>query len=68
MLVGGGVGDGLAWGLAAAHPERFTGLVVFDCGHPRVADPEGMVRDEDCPHVQVGTTVLVSTPAAHTVA
>ncbi len=49
-------------------PERFTGLVVVDGGHPRVADVESVVRDEDCPHVQVDTTALASTPAARTVA
>jgi hypothetical protein len=47
---------------------RFVGLVVIDRGHPGVADARGVVVDEHCPPVEVGTTVLVSSPAARTVA
>lgn len=68
VLVGDGVGAEFGWRLAATHPERFTGLVVIDGGHPRVADVNGVIRDQDCPHVHVDTTALVSTPAAHAVA
>lgn len=68
VLFGDGVGAELGWRLAATHPERFTGLVVIDGGHPRVADANGVIRDQDCPHVHVDTTALVSTPAAYAVA
>ena len=34
MLVGDRFGAELAWELAAARPDRFTGLVVIDRGHP----------------------------------
>lgn len=68
VLVGDGAGAELGWKLAAGHPERFTGLVVIDAGHPRAPDVNGVIRDENCPYVQVDTTALVSTPATRTVA
>ncbi|GAA2798703.1 alpha/beta hydrolase [Mycolicibacterium pallens] len=68
LLVGDGAGAELAWDLAAAHRERFTGLVVIDRGHPRVPDSDGIVRDGDCPAVVVDTTVLVEGRSAHGVA
>jgi hypothetical protein len=43
-------------------------LVTIDVGHPRVPDTDGVIRDPDCPAVQVDTTALVSTPAAHAIA
>lgn len=68
VLVGDRSGAELAWELAAARPERFTGLVVVDRGHPRVADSQGVIRDPDCPPVEINTTVLASSPAARAVA
>jgi pimeloyl-ACP methyl ester carboxylesterase len=68
VLVGDGVGGELAWELAATRLDRFTGLVVIDCGHPRVADFAGVIRDEHCPPVEMNTTALFSTPAARAVA
>ena len=68
VLVGDRFGAELAWELAATKPERFTGLVVVDRGHPRVADPHGVIQDPDCPAVEVNTTVLATTPAARAVA
>src|ERR1700742_3180247 len=68
VVVGDRAGGDLAWELAATKVGRFVGLVVVDRGHPRIADIEGTVRDADCPPVEVGTTVLVSSPAARTVA
>lgn len=68
LLVGDRVGGELAWELAATRLDRFIGLVVIDRGHPRVADQTGVVRDENCPPVEVNTTALVSTPAARSVA
>ncbi|MCB0930567.1 MAG: alpha/beta hydrolase [Mycobacterium sp.] len=68
VLVGDRFGAELAWELAAAKPERFTGLVVVDRGHPRVPDPHGVIQDSDCPPVEVNTTVLATTPAARSVA
>ena len=68
LLVGDGAGGELAWHLAAGYRERFTGLVAIDCGHPRVPDLDGVIRDKDCPAVEVDTTVLVGTRAAHAVA
>jgi pimeloyl-ACP methyl ester carboxylesterase len=65
VVVGDQLGGGdLAWELAAHKPDRFTGLVVVDAGHPRVADQIGVVRDEECPQVEINTTVLVSTAGA----
>ena len=54
--------------LAATRPDRFTGLVVIDRGHPRVPDQDGVIIDEQCPAVEINTTALVSTLAAHIVA
>ena len=68
LLVGDRIGGELAWELAATRLDRFIGLVVIDRGHPRVADLEGVIRDEHCPPVEMNTTALVSTPAARTVA
>ena len=68
LLVGDRVGGELAWELAATRLDRFIGLVVIDRGHPRVADPAGVVRDDGCPPVEMNTTALVSTSAARAVA
>jgi pimeloyl-ACP methyl ester carboxylesterase len=68
VLFGDRAGAELAWELAASRLDRFTGLVVVDRGHPRVADQAGAVRDEDCPPVEMNTTALVSTAAARGVA
>ena len=43
MVVGDRAGAELAWELAATRLGRFVGLVVIDRGHPRVADPDGVV-------------------------
>lgn len=68
MLVGDRAGGEIAWELAASKLDRFIGLLVIDCGHPCVADMTGVVRDGDCPPVEINTTALVSTPAARAVA
>ena len=68
LLVGDRVGGELAWELAATRLDRFIGLVVIDRGHPRVADPTGVIRDDRCPPVEMNTTALVSTSAARAVA
>jgi pimeloyl-ACP methyl ester carboxylesterase len=67
-MVGVRAGAELAWRLAASRLGRFVGLVAIDRGHPRVADLDGVIRDEDCPPVEVATTVLVSSPAARAIA
>lgn len=64
VLVGDRFGAELAWEAAAARPDRFTGLVVIDRGHPRVPDPQGVIRDPDCPPVEMNTTAVVASPAA----
>jgi len=68
VVVGDRAGGTLAWELAATRPDRFTGLVVIDRGHPRVPDQEGVIVDEQCPAVEINTTALVSTPPARAVA
>jgi pimeloyl-ACP methyl ester carboxylesterase len=68
VVVGDRAGGELAWELAATRLGRFVGLVVIDRGHPRVADLSGVVLDDHCPPVEIGTTVLVSSPAARAVA
>ena len=68
LLVGDRHGGELAWELAATRLDRFIGLVVIDRGHPRVADPAGVVRDQHCPPVEMNTTALVSTSASRAVA
>lgn len=68
LLFGDRVGGELAWELAATRLDRFIGLVVIDRGHPRIADQAGVIRDGDCPPVEVNTTALVSTAAARAVA
>jgi pimeloyl-ACP methyl ester carboxylesterase len=52
VIVGDRAGAELAWEVAAARPDRFTGLVVIDRAHPRVADPNGVIRDPECPPVE----------------
>ena len=68
VVVGDRAGGDLAWELAATRLGRFVGLVVIDRGHPRVTDPNGVVRDEHCPPVEIATTVLVSSARARAVA
>jgi pimeloyl-ACP methyl ester carboxylesterase len=68
VVVGDRAGAEIAWELVATRLGRFVGLVVIDRGHPRVADSNGVVLDEQCPPVETGTTVLVSSPAARAVA
>lgn len=68
VVVGDRAGGELAWELAATKLGRFVGLVVIDRGHPRAANLEGVVVDDHCPPVEVGTTALVSSPAARKVA
>jgi len=68
VLVGDRDGAELAWELAATRLDRFTALVVIDRGHPRVPDVAGVVRHTDCPPVEINTTALVSSAAAHSVA
>ncbi|CAJ1506355.1 alpha/beta fold hydrolase [[Mycobacterium] burgundiense] len=68
VLVGDRAGAELAWDLAARRLDRFTALVVVDRGHPRAADSDGVIRDADCPPVELNTTALVSTAAARSVA
>lgn len=68
VVVGDRAGADLAWKLAATRLGRFVGLVAIDRGHPRVADVDGVVRDQECPPVEVATTVLVSSPAARAIA
>lgn len=68
VLVGDRFGAELAWEVAAARPDRFTGLVVIDRAHPRVPDPQGVIRNPDCPPVEVNTTILVTSPAARALA
>ncbi|WP_304112626.1 alpha/beta fold hydrolase [Mycolicibacterium bacteremicum] len=67
-LVGDRAGAEIAWQLAATRLDRFTGLVVIDRGHPRVADETGTIRDENCKPVEVATTVLVSNAKSAAVA
>lgn len=68
VLVGDRSGADLAWQLAATRLGRFVGLVAIDRGHPAVADAEGVIADGQCPPVEIGTTVLASSPAARTAA
>ena len=68
VLVGDRFGAEVAWELAAVRPDRFTGLVVIDRGHPAVPDAAGMIADPDCPPVEINTTALVTSPAARAVA
>jgi pimeloyl-ACP methyl ester carboxylesterase len=68
VVVGDRTGGELAWELAATRLGRFVGLVAIDRGHPRVPDLDGVIRDEDCPPVEINTTVLASSPAARAVA
>jgi pimeloyl-ACP methyl ester carboxylesterase len=68
VVVGDRAGGPLAWQLAATKLGRFVGLVVIDSGHPRVADRDGLVGDEHCPPVEIGTTMLFGSPAAGAVA
>lgn len=68
VLVGDRFGAEVAWELAAVRPDRFSGMVVIDRGHPAVADLHGVVRDPGCPPVEVNTTALVTSPATRAVA
>ncbi len=68
VVVGDRAGGALAWELAATRADRFTGLVAVDAGHPRVPDLHGTVRDAHCPPVEIDTTVLTGSAAAHSLA
>ncbi|TAM63422.1 alpha/beta hydrolase [Mycobacterium sp.] len=68
VVMGDRAGGDLAWELTATRLGRFVGLVVIDRGHPRAGDRDGAIRDGHCPPVEIGTTVLVSSPAARSVA
>lgn len=68
ILVGDRFGAEVAWELAAVRPDRFTGLVVIDRGHPAIPDAAGMIADPDCPPVEINTTALVTGAAARAVA
>ena len=68
VVAGDRFGAELAWELAAARPDRFVGLVVIDRGHPRVPDPSGVIKDPECPPVEINTTALVTSPATRAVA
>lgn len=61
-LVGSREGADLAWRLAARQFGRFASLVVVDRGHPAVPDSKGVVRESDCPPVELPTTVMVGGP------
>jgi pimeloyl-ACP methyl ester carboxylesterase len=58
LLVGDWAGGELAWELSATRPDRFTGFVVIDVGHPRVADLRGVILNDACPPVGINTTTL----------
>ncbi|OBI89041.1 alpha/beta hydrolase [Mycobacterium asiaticum] len=64
VVVGDRDSADLAWKLAATKLGRFAGLVAIDRAHPRVPDPTGAIRDDNCPPVEIATTVLVSSPSA----
>jgi len=68
LLVGDGTGAELAWDLAVGHRGRFTGLVAIDCGHPGVPNTNGVIREKDCPAVELDTTILAGGRSAHAVA
>ncbi|OBH55593.1 alpha/beta hydrolase [Mycobacterium sp. E2479] len=68
VVMGDRAGGELAWELTATRLGRFVGLVVIDRGHPQATAYEGAFTDGHCPPVEVGTTVLVSSPAARAVA
>ncbi|MBS9534164.1 alpha/beta hydrolase [Mycobacterium sp. M1] len=68
VVVGDRTGADNAWELAATRPDRFTGLVAIDRGHPRAPDLAGVIRDERCPPVEINTTVLASSRATTAVA
>ncbi|QLL09245.1 alpha/beta hydrolase [Mycobacterium vicinigordonae] len=59
VVVGDRGGAALAWELAATKLGRFAGLVAIDRAHPRVTKG----GDENCPPVEIATTVLASSPA-----
>nr|WP_082933148.1 alpha/beta hydrolase [Mycolicibacterium holsaticum] len=60
VLAGDRGGGELAWRLAAARPDRFTGLVVIDVGHPEVAGRPCFAHGVPCPPINVNTTAIVS--------
>ena len=68
VLVGDREGGELAWELAATRLDRFTGLVVIDRGHPRVADLAGVVRDDALPAGRDQHNRAGQHTAAHSVA
>lgn len=58
-LVGSREGAELAWTLAARTFGRFASLVACDCGHPAVADQDGVIRASDCSPVELPTTIVI---------
>ncbi|MFE3293861.1 alpha/beta hydrolase [Rhodococcus sp. NPDC059234] len=63
-LAGNREGAALAWLLAARTFGRFASLVVADCPHPAVADLDGLVRQADCPAIEMPTTLLIGSSLA----
>jgi hypothetical protein len=61
-LVGNKDAADVAWLLAARTFGRFVSLIVVDRGHPAIADGQGHMLAEDCPAVEMPTTVLVGDP------
>ncbi|WP_172591913.1 hypothetical protein [Mycobacterium leprae] len=57
-------GEARLGGVGGAQVRSAVGLAAIHRGHPLVADLNGVVRDGDCPPVEIATTVLVSFPDA----
>ncbi|WP_027496723.1 MULTISPECIES: alpha/beta fold hydrolase [Nocardiaceae] len=58
-LVGSGAGAESAWRLAAKTFGRFASLIAVDRCHPAIADHRGIVRDADCPAIELPTTLVI---------
>lgn len=68
VLVGDRAEAETAWRTTAHHPERISGLVVIDGGHPKTPSVSCTVCENQCPPVLANTTALVSTTAAKSIA
>ncbi|MBB3038589.1 hypothetical protein [Hoyosella altamirensis] len=62
-VAGYGAGATVAWQFAARHFNRVSSLVVLGAAHPAAPTANAPAEDSECPPVEVGTTIISTSPA-----
>ncbi|WP_149359955.1 alpha/beta hydrolase [Lolliginicoccus suaedae] len=52
----------VAWRFAAHHFDRTSSLIVLGSGHPAAVTSQDTATDAACPAVEVGTTIIATSP------